>query len=86
LLNVGGTLYGTTSLGGGGANGQGTVFSITPAGAETVVYAFRGGSDGSEALGDLIRVKDKLYGTTASGGGSGCKGGGCGTVFSITLK
>jgi uncharacterized repeat protein (TIGR03803 family) len=81
LLNVGGTLYGTTSGGGGGGgNGQGTVYSITPAGAESVLYAFQGGSDGARAAGDLTKVKNTLYGTTQYGGT------GNGTVFTVTLK
>ena len=44
LINVKGTLYGTTR--GGGPNKSGTVFSITPSGTETVVHSFGSGSDG----------------------------------------
>jgi uncharacterized repeat protein (TIGR03803 family) len=46
LINVNGTLYGTTPY--GGAPGAGTVISINPStGAETVVYAFQNnGADG----------------------------------------
>jgi len=86
LINVNGTLYGTTSVGGGsgcsfyGGKGCGTVFSITPSGKETVLYSFGGGSyDGTNPSAGLINVKGKLYGTTEGGG---CCGGG--TVFSIT--
>ncbi len=79
LLNVKGTLYGTTYY--GGTNSYGTVFSITPSGTETVLYSFAGYNhgDGLEPEGDLINVKGTLYGTT-SGAGANC----CGTVFSIT--
>jgi uncharacterized repeat protein (TIGR03803 family) len=51
LINVVGTLYGTTTKYGGSSNvtagpgGCGTVFSVTPAGAEAVVYSFKGRSD-----------------------------------------
>jgi len=87
LLEVNGTLYGVTAGGGGsgcGGNGCGTVFSIDPTtGAFGVVYAFAGGSDGSEPAAALINVHGTLYGTTASGGGAACQGSGCGTVFSI---
>lgn len=88
LINVGGTLYGTTELGGvASANcpsGCGTVFSITPAGTETVVYSFKGGSDGAFPRAALINVGGTLYGTTSTGGGTGCTGPGCGAVFSVT--
>jgi len=78
LINVGGTLYGTTYE--GGANNDGSVFTITPAGAENVIYSFtsqRG--DGEMPYAPLINVDGTLYGTTSEGGR-----GGCGTVFSVT--
>ncbi|HEX3431637.1 MAG TPA: choice-of-anchor tandem repeat GloVer-containing protein [Rhizomicrobium sp.] len=78
LVNVGGTLYGTTFYG-GGSSGYGTVFSITPQGVENVLYAFKGGSDGANPMGGLINVKGTLYGTTYTGGSSYY-----GTVFSLT--
>jgi uncharacterized repeat protein (TIGR03803 family) len=72
------TLYGTTA--GGGANGDGTVFSITPSGTETVLFSFTG-SDGKAPQATLLNVNGTLYGTTSSGGAYGY-----GTVFSITLS
>ncbi len=90
LINVGGTFYGTTYGGGGtgctghGAIGCGTVFSVTPAGVETVLYAFKGGKDGSALFGGVVEVNGVFYGATDLGGGSGCGGSGCGTVFSVT--
>jgi uncharacterized repeat protein (TIGR03803 family) len=74
-----GNFYGTTS--GGGSKGAGTVFSITPAGVETVLYSFGGGiTDGSAPKAALILGGDgNLYGTTSNGGTSGS-----GTVFRIT--
>jgi uncharacterized repeat protein (TIGR03803 family) len=82
LVAVNGTLYGTTTQGGGNvscSNGCGTVFAINPkTGAETVVYAFTGGSDGSDPAAGLINVKGTLYGTTAAGGAHAA-----GTVFAL---
>jgi uncharacterized repeat protein (TIGR03803 family) len=78
LLNVKGTLYGTTST--GGAYGKGTVFSMSLTGAdEKVLHSFGHGSDGSTPLAELIDVKGTLYGTTSAGGKYGD-----GTVFALT--
>lgn len=79
LINVAGTLYGTTCL--GGANNRGTVFSITPAGRENIVYAFAGDNDGACPQANLLSYGNLLYGTTASGGGFQL-----GTVFGVSLK
>lgn len=93
LIDVGGTLYGTTSAGGlypcntGAYNGCGTVFSVTPDGTEKVLHSFGYGTDGRNPLASLIEVKGKLYGTTYQGGSNGnCDFyySGCGTVFVIT--
>jgi uncharacterized repeat protein (TIGR03803 family) len=87
LIDVGGTLYGTTILGGGsgcyGGDGCGTVYAVTTTGKEKVLYSFAGGSDGARPQVGLIDVNGTLYGTTVSGGGSGCFEG-CGTVYSIS--
>jgi len=89
LINVNGTLYGTTSA--GGANGHGTVFAVTPrTGVERVVYSFCSQSrcsDGAQPLASLIAVGGILYGTTELGGAqnSSCSHG-CGTIFSINPK
>jgi len=62
-----GNLYGTTSS--GGLSGQGTVFKVDPAGNETVLYSFTGGTDGGYPEAGLIRDgKGNLYGTTFFGG------------------
>ena len=45
LIEVNGTLYGTTES--GRANGKGTVFAIAPSGAESVLHSFGGSGDGS---------------------------------------
>jgi uncharacterized repeat protein (TIGR03803 family) len=77
LINVKGTLYGTTPY--GGSNGSGTVFSITTSGKETVLHSFGGSHDGAAPMARLLYIKGTLYGTTSSGGRNGS-----GTVFSIT--
>lgn len=83
LINVNGTLYGATYSGGSttacSGYGCGTVFSVTPAGAETVVYAFQGGNDGLNPQAGLTNVNGAIYGTTASGGTYYN-----GTVFSVS--
>jgi len=78
LIAVNGTLYGTTSA--GGNYNKGTIFSITPAGSESVLYNFTGGADGGNPYAGLIDVNGTLYGTTRAGGSSGL-----GTVFSYKL-
>lgn len=89
LLNVHGTLYGTTVSGGSsscGGGGCGTVFSITTSGKEVMLYSFKGGkTDGQSPNGDLVNVDGKLYGMT-NAGGANCiyRGADCGTVFSVT--
>lgn len=90
LINVNGTLYGTTAMGGAhchsnSSGGCGTVFSISPGGTEQVLYSFRGGSDGEFPAAALLNVNGVLYGTTVKGGANCGKGVSCGTVYSITM-
>ena len=55
-----------------------------PEGKEKFAYSFQAGSDGDGPSGPVIVDKaGNIYGTTMAGGGSGCNGGGCGTVFNI---
>ena len=74
-----GNFYGTT--GGGGANGQGIVFQLTPAGTEIVLHSFAAdGKDGVLPIGGLVMDKaGNLYGTTNKGGTTNN-----GTVFKVT--
>src|ERR1700722_1054452 len=58
LLNVGGTLYGTTSAGGG--HNLGTVFAIR-GGVEKVLHSFGAGKDGAAPQAGLIAVSGALY-------------------------
>jgi uncharacterized repeat protein (TIGR03803 family) len=76
-----GNFYGTTAA--GGAHGWGTVFKVTAAGTETLLYSFTGGNDGATPQ-SLVEGSDgNFYGTNANGGSSACQQG-CGTVFKIT--
>jgi len=75
-----GNLYGTTV--GGGRFGSGTVFKVDTAGNESVLYSFRGGSDGwypSTSL--VLDVAGNLYGTTDAGGTYNL-----GTVFKLSAN
>jgi uncharacterized repeat protein (TIGR03803 family) len=86
LLKAGGTLYGATEYGGdlgcrSSGHGCGTIFSVSvKSGAEAVVYAFEGGSDGANPQAGLTNVGGTLYGTTYEGGANNL-----GTVFSLSL-
>jgi uncharacterized repeat protein (TIGR03803 family) len=83
LIDVDGTLYGTTNYGGDagcGRIGCGTVFSVTTTGKEKVLHTFGSRSaDGANPYAALINVNGALYGTTAGGGANGD-----GTVFSVS--
>jgi uncharacterized repeat protein (TIGR03803 family) len=90
LIDVNGTLYGTTAFGGGycvadGATGCGTVFSMAPIDTEQVLHRFGSGSDGAQPYAGLIDVKGTLYGTTAYGGDVTSRTG-LGTVFKISTN
>ncbi|HVR46092.1 MAG TPA: choice-of-anchor tandem repeat GloVer-containing protein [Candidatus Binatia bacterium] len=80
LTDVKGTLYGTTPR--GGASRRGTVYGITTAGVEALLYSFKGLSDGQHPQGRLINVNGTLFGT-AGGGGGKCN---CGVVYSLTTS
>ncbi|HEY1613662.1 MAG TPA: choice-of-anchor tandem repeat GloVer-containing protein [Rhizomicrobium sp.] len=77
-----GNFYGTTYN--GGTADQGVVFKLSPKGKETALYAFQGGNDGATPFaGVILDGKGNIYGSTYAGGGSGCNGSGCGTVYSL---
>ena len=86
-----GNLYGTTSEGGIGTcfgSGCGTVYRIGPAGKETVLYSFSGGTDGATPWASLLLAGNALYGTTVDGGNINCQAPGntavgCGAVFKL---
>jgi uncharacterized repeat protein (TIGR03803 family) len=80
-----GIFYGTTS--GGGANGYGTVFKITPGGVLTTLYSFCSQPncpDGGSPNAPLVQGADgNFYGTTFKGGIGGPSSDN-GTIFKIT--
>jgi uncharacterized repeat protein (TIGR03803 family) len=78
LINVSGTLYGTTSY--SGPYSGGAAFSITTAGYLTNLHNFGTGVDGSRPDALLLNVRGTLYGTTSAGGMYGK-----GTIFKLTL-
>jgi len=78
VIDKTGNLYGTTNI--GGVSNRGTVFKVTPSGAETVLYSFSGGSDGCNPdAGVVIGKKNILYGTTPA-----CGAKNYGTIFKVT--
>jgi uncharacterized repeat protein (TIGR03803 family) len=78
LIDVKGTLYGTTSEA-GGTGYNGTVFSISPAGHEHTLHSFLGTADGADPVAALIYANGTFYGTTNNGGKHNY-----GTVFSMS--
>jgi len=96
VFDASGNLYGTTSRGGNTTNctlGCGVVFELSPSGngkwQQKVIYAFKGGQDGLEPMGNLIfDAEGNLYGTTYGGGATtSCTAvPGCGTVFELTPR
>lgn len=66
VVNIGSTLYGTTSA--GGANNLGAVYSVTIGGREKVLHSFTGGADGENPDAPLTNVNGTLYGTVYQGG------------------
>jgi uncharacterized repeat protein (TIGR03803 family) len=75
-VEVSGSLYGTTSI--GGSRGFGTVYRINSLGKESVLHSFKGESDGCDPEpGITTDSKGNLYGVAYRGGfSSGCNGDG----------
>ncbi len=84
-----GNFYGTTAQ--GGANGQGTVFKISPNGTLTTLYSFCSQSnctDGADPFEALVQASNgDLYGTTVEGGvDANSVFPGFGTIFKINAS
>ncbi len=90
LMDKKGNIYGTASAGGQAGlygpgikcvSGCGVVYEITAAGAEKILYTFKGAiGDGAAPFGALIQDNaGNLYGTTYAGGEYGY-----GTIFKLT--
>ena len=84
-IDQAGNLYGPSYS--GGQHGAGNVYKLVPRGSDwefSLLYSFLGGDDGRGPSAALTLGRyGILYGTTAVGGGEGCSGYGCGTVFSL---
>lgn len=77
VLDSNDNFYGTTSY--GGANGDGTVFQLSPTGTLKTIHSFTG-TDGAIPFSALVQGPDgDLYGTTQSGGTNNS-----GVIFKIT--
>ena len=90
VFDKAGNLYGTA---GGGIYGWGMIFKLTPVAKgkwkKTVLYSFKGGSDGWGPGGTPVFDKaGNIYGVTTLGGDLSCgrngDGSGCGSVFKLT--
>ncbi len=83
-LDAHGNVYGTNNNYG---LGYGTVYKLMykdGAWMASPLYEFQGGNDGAFPASRVVFGPDgSLYGTTSAGGGSGCRGQGCGTVFKL---
>ncbi|HEY6326461.1 MAG TPA: choice-of-anchor tandem repeat GloVer-containing protein [Candidatus Cybelea sp.] len=77
LIDLGGALYGTTRD--GGTRAEGTIFQISKAGAERVLYSFTAKPDGAKPEAQLLSLAGTLYGTTSRGGATSG-----GAVFGLT--
>lgn len=78
ILDRAGNLTGATWF--GGAFSQGVLFKMTPAGVETELYSFTGGTDGQYPCEKLTQdAAGNMYGVTYQGGAYGY-----GTVFKIS--
>lgn len=83
-MDKAGNLYGGAS--GGGDAGYGTIFrlrSVNGSWVFTTLYSFQGGNDGASPGTVVVGPDGLLYGATTEGGGDGCGGVGCGTIFSL---
>jgi uncharacterized repeat protein (TIGR03803 family) len=80
VLGINGNFYGATY--GGGANGGGTIFQVTPGGNLITLYSFcsqTNCNDGSGPGGLMLATSGAFYGVTSTGGAN--LGG---TIFEIT--
>ncbi|HEX8818107.1 MAG TPA: choice-of-anchor tandem repeat GloVer-containing protein [Terriglobales bacterium] len=92
VFDAQGNGYGTAAS--GGANGLGVVYKLTPPKSgktwtETVLYSFKGDTDGQLPFGEVVfDAAGNLYGTTSRGGMGhvGCFQAGCGTIYELTPR
>ena len=80
MLDEGGNLCGTTTL--GGYYNYGTIFTMDATGREKVLHSFNSSPDGASAGAGLLRTPSgEIFGTTSYGGTIGG-----GTVFKLDLS
>jgi uncharacterized repeat protein (TIGR03803 family) len=83
IADKAGNLYGTTYY--AGANDLGAVYRLTRghgAWTESVLYSFKGGTDGASPISSLVAdAAGNFYGTTSDGGAATCS---CGVIFKMT--
>jgi uncharacterized repeat protein (TIGR03803 family) len=89
VMDAEGNLYGVGI--GGGAFGYGAIYKLSQTQngwSYSTLYDFAGGSDGRNPQGPLVMDGNgHLFGTAAAGGDLNCShGGGCGTVWMLSLK
>jgi len=79
-----GNLYGTAVA--CGSSNMGVVWKVSKSGKEKVLHNFAGGAkDGADPIaGVILDGNGNLYGDTQYGGGTGCFGTGCGTVYKVS--
>jgi uncharacterized repeat protein (TIGR03803 family) len=77
IIGSDGNYYGTTLYGG---TGGGVVFKVTPAGTETIVYAFSGSQDAQLPSKLVEGTHGNFYGTAYWGGGTN----GYGIIYKVT--
>jgi len=65
LIDVNGSFYGTTAI--GGTKTVGTVFVVTASGSETPLHSFTGSRGGADPKADLAYISGTFYGTTTGG-------------------
>jgi uncharacterized repeat protein (TIGR03803 family) len=80
-----GILYGTTSNGGTGGcalPGCGTVFQYNiGSGKESILYSFKGGTDGQTPTGAIVYGSGSVFGTTQYG----CVNTACGRIYEVNV-
>jgi uncharacterized repeat protein (TIGR03803 family) len=75
LLDNNGNLF--LTVGCGGQAGRGALIRVAADGTVVILYSFKGGSDGDNPRGTLLRADGAFYGTTHSGGS------GPGTIYRV---
>jgi uncharacterized repeat protein (TIGR03803 family) len=79
-----GNLYGTTRY--GGSYGEGNIYELATNGTFSTLHNFAAGTADGGAPIDGVTINksaSEILGTTNYGGGTGCGGYGCGTVFRL---